>query len=138
MDLLPQYPPYQTRHRRFQQWVRSGVLDDVLQALARDLEERGKIDLSECFIDGTFVVAKKGAIASERPSGVSVQRSCWLQALLLFHSPSTLRVLRLMKSPLSGILWRLDSLYPRPNASLETKRTTPIRLMRRSKRKVSI
>lgn len=104
MDLLPQYPPYQTRHRRFQQWVRSGVLDDVLQALARDLEERGKIDLSECFIDGTFVVAKKGASTLERPSGVRVRRS-WqvhstLQTALLFHSPYTLKVLLHMKSPL--------------------------------------
>ncbi len=60
-DLPDRYPPYQTCHRRFQEWVRSGVLDAVLQAVARDLEERGEIDLSECFIDGTFVVAKKGA-----------------------------------------------------------------------------
>src|SRR6266571_6810877 len=63
-DLPDRYPPYQTCHRRFQEWVRSGVLDRVLQALAHDLEERGDIDLSECFIDGTFdgtfVVAKKG------------------------------------------------------------------------------
>jgi hypothetical protein len=69
------------------------VLDQVLQALARDLEERADIDLSECFIDGTFVVAKKGAGALERPSGARVQRSWWLQTLLVFHSPYTLRVL---------------------------------------------
>lgn len=40
---------------------RSGVLRDVLETLARDLHERGGLDLSECFIDGTFIVAKKGA-----------------------------------------------------------------------------
>ena len=33
----------------------------ILETLAKDLEDRGGIDLSECFIDGTFVVAKKGA-----------------------------------------------------------------------------
>jgi len=32
----------------------------ILQVLATDLQERGERDLAECFIDGTFVVAKKG------------------------------------------------------------------------------
>src|SRR5438270_4221713 len=67
-DLPDRYPPYQTCHRRFQRWIQSKVLDRVLQALAQDLQERGDIDLSECFIDGTFVVAKKGGAVLERPS----------------------------------------------------------------------
>jgi hypothetical protein len=57
------YPsPYQTcHHRRFQQWVRTGILEKILQALSTDLRKRGGIDLSECYIDGgTFIVAKKG------------------------------------------------------------------------------
>jgi transposase len=29
-DLLDHYPPYQTCHRRFQQWIRSGILKGVL------------------------------------------------------------------------------------------------------------
>ncbi len=37
-----------------------GVLSRILEALAKDLKERGELDLSECFIDGTFVVAKRG------------------------------------------------------------------------------
>jgi hypothetical protein len=99
-DLPTRYPPYQTCHRRFQLWVRSGVLDQVLRALAQDLHERGGLDLSECFIDGTFVVAKKGGAGWERPSGARVRRSWPLQTALVFLSPSTLRVLRRMKSPL--------------------------------------
>ena len=59
-DLPGRYPPYQTCHRRFQRWVEEGVLASVLEALAEDLEKRGNLGLSECFIDGTFVVAKKG------------------------------------------------------------------------------
>ncbi|MDQ5828081.1 MAG: IS5 family transposase [Chloroflexota bacterium] len=59
-DLPERYPPYQTCHRRFQQWAEEGVLDEVLHALALDLKERGGLDLSECFVDGTFVGAKKG------------------------------------------------------------------------------
>ena len=62
-DLPERYPPYQTCHRRFQRWVREGTLERVLEALAQDLKDRGKLDLSECFIDGTFVVAKKGEAA---------------------------------------------------------------------------
>lgn len=61
-DLPTRYPPYQTCHRRFQRWVRDGTLERVLEALARDLKERGKLDLSECFIDDTFIVAKKGGM----------------------------------------------------------------------------
>ena len=59
-DLPERYPPYQSCHRRFQKWIEEGVLGTVLKALAEDLEERGEIDLSECYIDGTFVAAKKG------------------------------------------------------------------------------
>jgi len=35
-DLPERYPPYQTCHRRFQQWVRSGVMRGILEALAED------------------------------------------------------------------------------------------------------
>ncbi len=58
---LPErYPSYQTCHRRFQRWNEEGVLDAILRALVEDLKEYGGLDLSECFIDGTFVSAKKG------------------------------------------------------------------------------
>jgi transposase len=112
-DLPERYPPYQTCHRRFQHWVRSGVFERILQALATDLQERGELDLSECFIDGTFVVAKKGGSGWERPSGAKVRRSWPWQTVLVFLSPSTLRLLRRMKSPLlkqlsPSVLLRLD------------------------------
>lgn len=63
------FPPYQTCHRRFQQWVKDGRLRKILEMLAQDLLERGKLDLSETFIDGIFVSAKKRGSKSERPSG---------------------------------------------------------------------
>lgn len=75
-DLPDRYPPYQTCHRRFQQRVRAGVFKQVLEELATDLKERGKLDLSECYIDGTFIVAKKGGTVWERPSAGRV-RSSW-------------------------------------------------------------
>ena len=45
-DLPEHSPPYQTCHRRYQQWVRKGVLNDVLETPAQDLQERGELDLS--------------------------------------------------------------------------------------------
>jgi transposase len=98
-DLPDRYPPYQTRHRRFQQWVRSGVFEKVLQALAADLKERGGLDLSECYIDGTFIVAKKGGTLLERPGGERVRRSWQWQTAMAFLSQYTLRLLHRMKSP---------------------------------------
>jgi len=63
-DLPRRYPPYQTCHRRFEQWQRSGLLTALLQKLAEDLRDRGKLDLSEAFIDASFSSAKKGALLS--------------------------------------------------------------------------
>jgi transposase len=74
-DLPERYPPYQTCHRRFQRWIEEGVLDSVLQALAEDLEERGEIDLSECYIDGTFAVAKKGSSVCQAAAVGDARRS---------------------------------------------------------------
>ncbi len=49
-----------TCYRRFSHWVKTGTLRLVLEALAQHLEQSKNIDLSECFIDGTFSYAKKG------------------------------------------------------------------------------
>jgi len=101
-DLPDRYPPYQTCHRRFQAWVRDGTLEQVLATLATDLQERGGIDVSECFVDGTFVGAKKGADAWARPSGARVRSSWRWQTVMVFQSPFAQRVLRRMKSPSSN------------------------------------
>ena len=68
-DMPNRYPPYQTCHRRFQEWVEKGLFEKVLRALVQDVKERGGLDLTECFIDGSFVIAKKGALGWEKPSG---------------------------------------------------------------------
>jgi transposase len=96
-DLPDRYPPYQTCHRRYQAWVRAGVLDRLLFALAEDVRTRGGLDLSECFIDGSFVIAKKGAQGWAPPSGAKVRRSWQWQIALVFLSPSTWPVLRRMR-----------------------------------------
>lgn len=96
-DMPNRYPPYQTCHRRFQEWVEKGVFEQVLRALVQDVKERGGLDLTECFIDGSFVIAKKGALEWEKPSGAKVQSSWQWQMALVFLSPYPLEVLRRMK-----------------------------------------
>src|SRR3954471_13773226 len=50
------------------QWRRTGVFEDVLQRLTEDLRDRGKLDLTEGFIDASFSSAKKGAPKSGPPN----------------------------------------------------------------------
>ncbi|HEY1903915.1 MAG TPA: IS5 family transposase [Terracidiphilus sp.] len=66
-ELPEKYPPYRTCHRRFQQWIRSGKLEEALKMLARHLHERGRLNLEEAFVDATFASAKKGALLSVQP-----------------------------------------------------------------------
>lgn len=102
-DMPERFPPYQTCHRRFQRWVREGTLKAVLESLAEDLRSRGKLDLSECFIDATFAAAKKGALALGRPSAARGPRSWQSRTAMVFLSPSTQSLLARMKSPLSKL-----------------------------------
>ena len=96
-DLPDRYPPYQTCHRRFQSWVQDGTLEKVLRAIAQDIRERGKLDPSEAFIDGTFAGAKKGGPASGKRSAARGPRSWQLQTAVVFLSPYGSQVLRRMR-----------------------------------------
>ena len=96
-DLPPRYGPYQTAHRRFQHWVRSGVMEKLLLTLAKHLQEAGGLDLKECFVDGTFVPAKKGGSWWEKPSEAKEPKSWALQTAMVFLSPCGQRALRRLK-----------------------------------------
>lgn len=67
-EMPKRYPPYQTCRRR---WTRNGVMDAILRALAKDLKELGDLDLKECFIDGTFVIPKRGRWGGKDQAGES-------------------------------------------------------------------
>ena len=86
-DMPGRYPPYQTCHRYFQNWNQQGVWDKVLFGLAEHLRKEKKIDIRECFIDGTFASAKKGAIVLEKLSEEKAPRSWPSQTLMVFLSP---------------------------------------------------
>jgi transposase len=91
-DLPGRYPPYQTCHRRFQQWVKSGVLEKLLRALAEDLRSRGKLDLTEAYVDGSHAGAKRGVLLLGSLAAARRPRSWQWQTAMAFLSPLGLRV----------------------------------------------
>jgi transposase len=97
-DLPDRYPPYQTCHRRYQAWVNDGTMEGILRALAEDLRDRGKLDLTEGFIDGTHAGAKKGDLALEKLVAGRPPRSWQSQTAMVFLSPLGLQVVRDMRS----------------------------------------
>ena len=93
-ELPVRYPAYQTCHRRFQQWVREGILEQALRVLATELRGQGRLDLEEAFVDATFASAKKGALLSAPPSAARARRSSLSPMFTVFLSPSVCRALR--------------------------------------------
>lgn len=89
-DLPDRYPPYQTCHRRFQQWCEDGTLERIVVSLRRDLRDRGGIEDVEGFIDGTYVPAKKGDPKSADVERARRPRSWQSQTAMVFHSLSLL------------------------------------------------
>ena len=114
-DLPDRYPPYQTCHRRFQQWQRDGTLTRLLHALAEDLRARGKLDLSETFIDASFSSAKKGALLSARLAEEKAVKSWRSQTAMVFLSPAASPALRRMKRGSSKAPWKTASPMPGRN-----------------------
>ena len=96
-DLPSRYPPSSTCHRRFQRWVEEGTLDRILAGLAEDLRDRGKLDLTEAYIDGSHAGAKRGALRLGSLAAARRPRSWQWQTALVFQSPSASRVLAHMR-----------------------------------------
>lgn len=136
-DMPSRYPPYATCFRRFQTWVKDGVLQKVLQALCDDLVERGRLDLSETFIDGTHAGAKKGA-AWWAKLGAGLPPSSWRSqtALVFQYLPPSLRV-SVTKSPSSMTPSNTASPRKRRSGSSATARTTARSSTRSFKTKAS-
>jgi transposase len=104
-EMPSKYPPYQTCHRRFQQWVREGRFAEVLRLLAKHLHERGKLNLDEAFVDATFASAKKGASPLAPPNAAKARRSSLSPLVTVFLSPSLSKALRLPSANLWKLFW---------------------------------
>src|SRR3974390_177146 len=114
-DLPPRYGPYQSAHRRFQQWQRSGVLDGILWALCEDLLARGELGLEEAFVDASFAGAKRGAIALVQHAAAKGARSWQSRTATVFLSPSGLQALHRMSPRWSKAHLHKDISPPSPN-----------------------
>src|ERR1035437_324792 len=118
-ELPEKYPPYQTCHRRFQQWVRSGKLEGALR-----LREQGKLNLEEAFVDATFASAKKGGLPSAPPGAARGRRSSLSPLITVFLSPYLSRALLPTNASLSKRSSPEVSSMNSPKSSSETKPTT--------------
>ncbi len=66
----------------------------ILHALAEHLRDRGKLGLTECVIDATFVGARERGLVWARRCAARVQSSWPLRTVMVFLSPLTWPVLR--------------------------------------------
>jgi len=89
-DLPDRYPSPATCWRRLKRWEEQGVWLKLWRAFLRELDAEGRLRWSECFIDGSFAPAKKGALGSARPSVERVRSGWWWSAARVFLSEVSL------------------------------------------------
>ena len=83
-DLSDCFPSPSTCWRRLAQWEEEGLWLQIWRTLIGALDEAGLIDWEECFADGSFASAKKGALASGKPSVERVRSGWWWQTARVF------------------------------------------------------
>lgn len=59
-DLPREFGSPSTCHRRLQEWQDQGVWERIWLTFLGLLDQQGKLDWSQAFLDGSFVPAKKG------------------------------------------------------------------------------
>jgi transposase len=83
-ELPRRYGSPTTCWRRLRTWEEEGTLLKVWRAFLADLNDREKLRWDECFADGSFAPAKKGAPKSGRRSEARVRSGCfWSMARVL-------------------------------------------------------
>ena len=93
-DLPEKYPSPSTCWRRLKLWEEQGVWEKIWRTFICRLDKRGQIDWSECFMDGTFVSAKKGAQKSGKRREERAPSSWWwrMAEVFLWECPLPLPV----------------------------------------------
>jgi transposase len=76
-DLPAEYPSASTCWRRLRDWEEQGVWLRLWRAFISEMDRQQKLDWNQCFMDGSFAPAKKGASASAKPSAARVQSGWW-------------------------------------------------------------
>jgi len=75
-DLPTHFPSPATCWRRLKEWTEAGIFQQAWSRLLQQLDGLKSIRWEEAMADGTFSPAKKGALASARPSEAKGRRSC--------------------------------------------------------------
>jgi transposase len=83
-DLPGGYPSPSTCWRRLRDWEEAGVWLKIWRTFLAELDERGRLNWEETFGDGTFVPAKKGVTASEKPNAERARSLWWWQMARVF------------------------------------------------------
>lgn len=145
-DLPEVYPSPATCWRRLNKWEEEDVWEDVWQTFLGQLDDRGVLDWNECFMDATFMAAKKGVSPSEKLAKGRAQSAWFWQTVKVYHSASSLPLRRLAnrlspskRSQLYEYLAQEDAagLARFLRESWPTAPTTPNRSGKRSARKAS-
>lgn len=85
-DLPREYPSPATCWRRLNKWEQDGVWEDIWEVYLGELNAKGLLDLQECFIDATFMPAKKGVSRSVTLAKGREQSAWWWQAARVYQS----------------------------------------------------
>lgn len=70
--------------KRLAQWEAQGIWLRLWRAFLSELDGQGTLDWSECFMDGSFAPAKKGAPELAKPSAGRAQSGWWWSTARVF------------------------------------------------------
>ena len=83
-DLPREYPSASTCWRRLRDWEERGVWLRLWRAFLSELDRKRRLDWSQCFIDGSFAPAKKGATRLAKPSVARARSGWWWSTARVF------------------------------------------------------
>jgi transposase len=83
-DLPEGYPSPSTCWRRLARWEEDGTWLAIWRAFLGQLNERGRLEWGESFIDATFMPAKKGGPQSGKLRGGKAQSAWWWSTARVF------------------------------------------------------
>ncbi len=89
-DLPDWYPSASTCWRRLKDWEEEGIWLKMWRAFLAELDEEGTLNWGEIFLDGSFVLAKKGGSAWVKPNVEKVQNGWWWSTARVYLSEAKL------------------------------------------------
>jgi transposase len=83
-DLPKEYPSASTCWRRLRRWEEQDIWLKIWRQFLSELDQKGRLDWSESFLDGSFAPAKKGGPASARPNAAKARSGWWWSTAKVF------------------------------------------------------